>query len=59
MAALAESRDGAGAPELISILAGDSPPMGPDELEGMVNGTVELELRDGGQPAYWWLLAAE
>jgi hypothetical protein len=59
MAALAESRDGAGAPELISILAGDSPPLGRDELEGMVNGTVELELRDGGQPAYWWLLAAE
>ena len=26
---------------------------------GMVNGGVELELRHGGQPAYWWLLAAE
>jgi hypothetical protein len=25
----------------------------------MVNGGVELELRHGGQPAYWWLLAAE
>jgi hypothetical protein len=20
---------------------------------------VELEVREGGQPAYWWLLAAE
>ncbi len=29
------------------------------EIEGMVNGGVELELRHGGQPAYWWLLAAE
>jgi len=28
-------------------------------IEGMVNGGVELELRHGGQPAYWWLLAAE
>jgi hypothetical protein len=25
----------------------------------MVNGGVELELRHGGQPAYWWLLSAE
>jgi hypothetical protein len=25
----------------------------------MVNGTAELELRNGGQAAYWWLLAAE
>ena len=29
------------------------------DIEGMVNGGVELELRHGGQPAYWWLLTAE
>ena len=47
------------APELISVLAGEDAPVGLGDIEGMVNGGVELELRKGGQPAYWWLLAAE
>jgi DAK2 domain fusion protein YloV len=45
--------------ELISCLAGAGAPLGSAEVEAMVNGNVELELRDGGQHAYWWLLAAE
>jgi DAK2 domain fusion protein YloV len=45
--------------ELISCLAGEGAPLGREEVEAMVNGSVELELRDGGQPAYWWLLVAE
>jgi len=45
--------------ELISCLAGEGAPLGPADVETIVNGTVELELRDGGQHAYWWLLAAE
>jgi DAK2 domain fusion protein YloV len=48
-----------GRPELISVLDGEDPPLGLEEIEGMVNGGVELELRHGGQAAYWWLLAAE
>jgi DAK2 domain fusion protein YloV len=48
-----------GEPELISVLAGADAPLGLGDIEGMVNGGVELELRKGGQPAYWWLLAAE
>jgi uncharacterized protein len=48
-----------GEPELISVLAGADAPLGLGEVEGMVNGGVELELRRGGQPSYWWLLAAE
>ena len=48
-----------GPPELISVLSGEEAPLGLGELEGMVNGGIELELRHGGQPAYWWLLAAE
>ena len=59
LTALADGDDGHGAPELISVLAGEDPPLGLDEIEGMVNGGVELELRHGGQAAYWWLLAAE
>jgi dihydroxyacetone kinase-like predicted kinase len=45
--------------ELISCLAGADAPLAPAEIEVMVNGDTELELRDGGQHAYWWLLAAE
>jgi hypothetical protein len=56
--ALAEPDEGE-RPELISVLAGEDSPVGLEALEGMVNGGVELELRHGGQPAYWWLLAAE
>jgi len=56
---LAQGVDGLGEPELISVLAGQDAPFGLGELEGMVNGGIELELRHGGQAAYWWLLAAE
>ena len=45
--------------ELISVLAGQDAPLAPGDVAGLVNGGVELELHDGGQPAYWWLLAAE
>jgi uncharacterized protein len=51
--------NGAGPPELISVLDGQDAPLGLEEIAGMVNGGVELELRHGGQPAYWWLLVAE
>jgi DAK2 domain fusion protein YloV len=56
---LASGANGDGPPELISVLDGEGAPLGLEEVEGMVNGGVELELRHGGQPAYWWLLAAE
>jgi uncharacterized protein len=45
--------------ELISVLAGRDAPLRAAEIAGLVNGGVELEQHDGGQPAYWWLLAAE
>jgi hypothetical protein len=57
--ALAAGDGELGEPELISVLAGDDAPVRLGDIEGMVNGGVELELRQGGQPAYWWLLAAE
>ncbi len=56
---LATEGNGEGPPELISVLEGEGAPLALEEVEGMVNGGVELELRHGGQPAYWWLLAAE
>jgi uncharacterized protein len=45
--------------ELISVLAGAGAPLELEQVGSMINGEVELELRNGGQPAYWWLLAAE
>jgi DAK2 domain fusion protein YloV len=57
--ALAGGTNGGERPELISVLAGEDPPLGFGELEGMTDGDIELELRHGGQPAYWWLIAAE
>ena len=45
--------------ELVSVLAGAEAPLELSELEGIMDGHVELELRHGGQSAYWWLLAAE
>jgi uncharacterized protein len=59
LSTLAQGDNGEGEPELISILDGEDAPLPLEELEGMVNGGVELELRHGGQSAYWWLLAAE
>ncbi len=59
MRTLAEGVDGTPAPELISVLAGRDAPLSLGDLDGMVNGGIELELRHGGQPSYWWLLAAE
>jgi len=56
---LAGGADGAGPPELISVLAGQDAPLRLGDVEKMVNGGIELELRHGGQPAYWWLLSAE
>jgi len=59
LSALAHPDNGVGPPELISILDGQHAPLGLGEIGAMVNGGVELELRYGGQSAYWWLLAAE
>jgi dihydroxyacetone kinase-like predicted kinase len=57
--ALAQGQAGADAPELISVLAGEDAPLGLGQVETMAGDHVELELRHGGQTAYWWLLAAE
>jgi DAK2 domain fusion protein YloV len=45
--------------ELVSVLAGAHAPLDLERVQEMLDGEVELELRTGGQPAYWWLLAAE
>jgi len=59
LSALATRPNGHGPPELNRVLDGEDAPLGLDEVGAMVNGGIELELRFGGQPSYWWLLAAE
>jgi fatty acid kinase len=51
--------DNGSVPELISVLAGADAPLDLEQVYGLAEGGVDLELRHGGQPAYWWLLAAE
>jgi hypothetical protein len=45
--------------ELLTCVAGDSPPLSRDQVAAAVPDGVELEYHDGGQPAWWWLLCAE
>jgi fatty acid kinase len=55
LAALAEGA------ELLSVIAGADAPLDGAAVTALLDGELdaELELRSGGQPAYWWLLAAE
>jgi len=45
--------------ELITCLRGAQAPLEDAQVRELVDGGVELELSDGGQPSYWWLLSAE
>jgi DAK2 domain fusion protein YloV len=45
--------------ELVTCIAGDGAPLDADAVAALAPDGVELELEVGGQPAYWWLLAAE
>jgi hypothetical protein len=45
--------------EIITCISGDGAPVPDEQIETMAPDGVELEVREGGQPAYWWLLAAE
>jgi dihydroxyacetone kinase-like predicted kinase len=48
--------------ELITCLAGAGAPLSDADVTALANGDgsgAELELSQGGQPAYWWLLSAE
>ncbi len=53
LAALAEGA------ELVTCLVGAGAPFGEEELRRLAPDEIELELLDGGQQAWWWLLAAE
>jgi len=45
--------------EILTVVGGEGAPIPLGDLEGHAPEGVELELHDGGQPHYWWLLAAQ
>ncbi len=45
--------------ELVTCISGEGAPLDDEGIEALAPDGVELEVREGGQPAYWWLLAAE
>jgi dihydroxyacetone kinase-like predicted kinase len=45
--------------ELITCIAGDGAPLAGGAVAALAPEGVELELEDGGQPSWWWLLSAE
>jgi dihydroxyacetone kinase-like predicted kinase len=49
----------AGGAELLTCIAGDGAPLDATAVRALAPGGIELELEIGGQPSYWWLVAAE
>jgi DAK2 domain fusion protein YloV len=45
--------------EIVTVLAGEDAPIPLSEIPANVSEGIELELHHGGQPHYWWLLAAQ
>jgi len=45
--------------ELVTLIAGDGAPLDGDAVSALAPAHVEVEYSWGGQPAYWWLIAAE
>jgi DAK2 domain fusion protein YloV len=48
-----------GGAELLTCIAGDGAPLPEEQVARLAPAGVELECSDGGQPSYWWLVAAE
>jgi DAK2 domain fusion protein YloV len=45
--------------EIVTVLAGEGAPIPLEEIDAHVPGGVEVETHSGGQPSWWWLLAAQ
>jgi len=55
-AVLARIADGA---EIVTLIEGAGAPLSARGLDVELADGAELEIRDGGQPTYWWLIAAQ
>ena len=49
----------ADAAEIVTVIAGEGAPIPLSEIDAHVPGGVEIESHEGGQPSWWWLLAAQ
>jgi dihydroxyacetone kinase-like predicted kinase len=45
--------------EIVTVIAGDGAPIDLSEIDTHVPDGVEVETHEGGQPSWWWLLAAQ
>lgn len=45
--------------EIVTVIAGEGAPIGLEEVEDHAPDGVEVEAHEGGQPSWWWLLAAQ
>ena len=45
--------------EILTVISGEGAPLGVEEAAQHAPEGVELEIHDGGQPAWWWLLVAQ
>jgi hypothetical protein len=41
------------------VISGEDAPIPLDEVDTHVPDGVEIETHEGGQPSWWWLLAAQ
>jgi len=53
---LRQVADGA---ELVTVISGAGAPLDDDTVQTLAPDGVEVETSEGGQPSWWWLLAAE
>jgi hypothetical protein len=44
--------------ELLSCFAGEDAPLDADAVRDLAPEGAEIEWHEGGQPNYWWLIAA-
>jgi DAK2 domain fusion protein YloV len=45
--------------EIVTVIAGEGAPIELAEIDTHVPDGVEIETHEGGQPSWWWLLAAQ
>ena len=45
--------------ELLTVISGDGAPLEHDAVSALAPDGVEIEVQEGGQPSWWWLVAAE
>ena len=50
---------GGGDAEIVTVIGGAEAPLPLDQVDAHVPAGVELEKHEGGQPSWWWLLAAQ